>query len=233
RPFYRPEPDHHRSVSRASKARSAPQDRPHRIRRHPAGRSPGAGNHRHRTGSDSHRENRCRNAVPTPRRRSFTCATSCHPHATHSPRLGRDPSVIVVCGEALIDVIHNGDGTQRALPGGGPFSTARALARLGVPTSFLGHLSDDAFGRELAELLRSDGASLDLATFGPERTTLAMADVDSEGLAEYQFVVQDTSAPQLTLSMLPDSLSPEVNALHLGTLGMVLEPMASTLVEFI
>jgi fructokinase len=141
--------------------------------------------------------------------------------------------VIVVCGEALIDVIHNGDGTQRALPGGGPFNTARALARLGVPTSFLGHLSDDPFGRELAELLKSDGASLDLATFGPERTTMAMANVDSEGLAEYQFVVQDTSAPQLTLSMLPDRLSPEVNALHLGTLGMVLEPMASTLVELI
>jgi fructokinase len=141
--------------------------------------------------------------------------------------------LIVVCGEALIDVIHNGDGTERTLPGGGPFNTARALARLGVPTSFLGHLSDDPFGRELAELLKTDGASLDLATFGPERTTVAMADVDSEGLAEYQFVVQGTSAPQLTLSMLPDRLSPEVNALHLGTLGMVLEPMASTLVEFI
>ena len=139
----------------------------------------------------------------------------------------------MVCGEALIDVIHNGDGTERTLPGGGPFNTARALARLGVPTSFLGHLSDDPFGRELAELLKTDGASLDLATFGPERTTVAMADVDSEGLAEYQFVVQGTSAPQLTLSMLPDRLSPEVNALHLGTLGMVLEPMASTLVEFI
>jgi fructokinase len=141
--------------------------------------------------------------------------------------------LIVVCGEALIDVIHNGDGTERAVPGGGPFNTARALARLGVPTSFLGHLSDDPFGRELAELLKSDGANLDLATFGPERTTMALADVDSEGLAEYQFEVQGTSAPQLTLSMLPDRLSPEVNALHLGTLGMVLEPMASTLVEFI
>jgi fructokinase len=141
--------------------------------------------------------------------------------------------VIVVCGEALIDVIHNGDGTQRAVPGGGPFNAARALARLGVPTSFLGHLSDDQYGRELAELLRSDGASLDLATFGPERTTMARAHVDSEGLAEYQFVVQGTSAPQLTLSMLPERLSPDVNALHLGTLGMVLEPMASTLAEFI
>jgi fructokinase len=141
--------------------------------------------------------------------------------------------VIVVCGEALIDMIHNGDGTRRAAPGGGPFNTARALARLGVPTAFLGRLSNDAFGRELAELLVSDGASLELASVGAESTTIAVADVDSAGLAEYQFLVQGTSAPHLTLEMLPDKLGAEVNALHLGTLGMVLEPMASTLVEFV
>jgi len=132
--------------------------------------------------------------------------------------------VIVVCGEALIDMIHNGDGTQRAAPGGGPFNTARALARLGVPTAFLGRLSNDKFGRELAELLVSDGASLELASVGAESTTIAVADVDSAGLAEYQFLVQGTSAPHLTLDMLPDKLASEVNALHLGTLGMVLEP---------
>jgi fructokinase len=141
--------------------------------------------------------------------------------------------VIVVCGEALIDMIQNGDGTRRAAPGGGPFNTARALARLGVPTAFLGRLSNDAFGRELAELLVSDGASLELASVGTESTTIAVADVDTAGLAEYQFLVQGTSAPHLTLDMLPDKLGAEVNALHLGTLGMVLEPMASTLVEFV
>jgi len=40
--------------------------------------------------------------------------------------------VIVVCGEALIDRIRTSDGAQRATPGGGPFNTARALARLGA-----------------------------------------------------------------------------------------------------
>lgn len=132
-----------------------------------------------------------------------------------------------------MDVIHNGDGTQRAVPGGGPFNTARALARLGVPTAFLGHLSDDAFGRELASLLEADGASLELATVGHEKTTIAVADVDSAGLAEYQFFVQGTSAPELTPAMLPARLAPDIVALHLGTLGMVLEPMASTLVDLV
>jgi fructokinase len=139
--------------------------------------------------------------------------------------------VIVVCGEALIDMIPNGDGTRRAAPGGGPFNTARALARLGVPTSFLGHLSDDDLGRQLASLLVSDGASLKLASVGPESTTIAIADVDSDGFAEYQFQVEGTSAPNFTFDMVPDQFGLEVNALHLGTLGLVLEPMASTLTE--
>ena len=141
--------------------------------------------------------------------------------------------MIVVCGEALIDMIPNGDGTRRAAPGGGPFNTARALARLGVPTSFLGRLSQDAFGVQLARALVSDGASLALASVGPESTTTAIADVDSEGLAEYQFLVQGTSAPNLIPEMVPEQFDAEVNALHLGTLGLVLEPMASTLVGLI
>ena len=141
--------------------------------------------------------------------------------------------MIVVCGEALIDMIDNGDGTQRATPGGGPFNTARALARLGVPTAFLGRLSDDQFGRELAALLAADGVSLQLASSGPEKTTIALADVDTDGFAEYQFLVQGTSAPNLTTDLLPEHLAADVRALHLGTLGLVLEPMADTLIGLV
>ena len=141
--------------------------------------------------------------------------------------------MIVVGGEALIDRIQNDDGTQRAAPGGGPFNTARALARLGVPTAFLGRLSDDVFGRELASALISDGVRLDLTSIGPEPTTIAIADVDDEGFAEYEFLVQGTSAPNLTPEMVPEELGPDVGALHVGTLGLILEPMASTLAELV
>ena len=141
--------------------------------------------------------------------------------------------MIVVAGEALIDRIHSGDGTQRAAPGGGPFNTARALGRLGVPTAFLGRLSNDVFGRELAQLLVSEGVSLELASIGPEPTTIAIADVDDEGFAEYEFLVQGTSAPNLTPEMIPELLGPDAGALHVGTLGLILEPMASTLAELV
>lgn len=121
----------------------------------------------------------------------------------------------------------------RASPGGGPFNTARALARLGVPVAFLGRLSDDEHGRELALRLESDGVSLALATIGHERTTLAIVDVDDDGAAEYRFEVDGTSAPNLTSDMVPPRLASDVAALHFGTLGLVLEPMASTLVEIV
>jgi len=139
--------------------------------------------------------------------------------------------LIVVCGEALIDIVPAADGTRRPIPGGGPFNTARALARLGAPTAFLGRLSTDAFGVMLAEQLKADGADLSLVSYGPESTTLAVAELDGQGLAEYEFFVKGTSAPNLTLEMLPTTLPADVRALHIGTLGLVLEPMASTLTE--
>jgi fructokinase len=141
--------------------------------------------------------------------------------------------VIVVAGEALMDMVATRDGTQRPRPGGGPFNTARALARLGVPTAFLGRLSTDAFGRQLADALAADGADLSLTSFGPEPTTLAIADVDSRGYAAYRFVTEGTSAPHLTPAALPASLAADVNALHVGTLGLVLEPIAVTLFELV
>jgi fructokinase len=141
--------------------------------------------------------------------------------------------VIVVCGEALIDMIISGNGMKRPAPGGGPFNTARALARLEVPTGFLGHFSTDAFGRLLADQLAADGASLALASFGDEPTTIAVANIGSDGLAEYEFFSEGTSAPNLTSEMIPPELPPEVKALQLGTLGLVLEPMALSLAELV
>src|SRR5438105_12579144 len=130
-------------------------------------------------------------------------------------------------------MVTGGDGTRRPTPGGGPFNPARALARLEVPTAFLGRFSTDEFGRMLADQLAADGASLALASFGPEPTTSAVANIGKDGLAEYEFLIEGTSAPNLTLDMIPRELPADVKALHLGTLGLVLQPMASTLIELV
>ena len=138
-----------------------------------------------------------------------------------------------MCGEALIDLIRTPDGAEHAAAGGGPFNTARALGRLAVPAAFLGRLSDDEYGRELARLLVADGVTLELATIGSEPTTIARAEVDSDGAAHYRFEVEGTSAPNLSPAMLPRRLGADVEALHVGSLGLVLEPIASALIQLV
>jgi fructokinase len=60
--------------------------------------------------------------------------------------------VIVVGGEALVDLVDE-HGVLSPVPGGGPFNTAIALGRLGIPVAFLGTLSHDEYGGLLARLL--------------------------------------------------------------------------------
>jgi fructokinase len=141
--------------------------------------------------------------------------------------------MIVVCGEALIDLVPSAQGQQRGTPGGGPFTTARALARLGIPAQFLGHLSRDAYGEQLRDLLAADGADLAMTSFGPEPSTLAIAEVNDDGHAFYRFVSDGTSAPNLTSKMVPASFGPDVGALHVGTLGLVFEPIATTITALV
>jgi len=141
--------------------------------------------------------------------------------------------VIVVAGEALIDRIRDPGGHVRDLPGGGPFNTARALARLGTPVSFLGRFSTDAQGDVLRAALSGAGVDLALVSSGPEPTTIAQAELDAGGGARYQFAVDGTSAPALSNEMVPAAFGHDVVALQVGSLGLLLEPIATTLATLV
>lgn len=141
--------------------------------------------------------------------------------------------MIVVAGESLIDLLVRPDGTVLATPGGGPFNTARALARLGVPVAFLGRLSTDAFGRILRDRLVADGVDLGLAPTTDDPTLLAVVDIAADGSATYRFHVAGSAAVGLVPGDLPSGLPPDTTALHVGTLGLVFEPIASTIAEVV
>jgi fructokinase len=139
--------------------------------------------------------------------------------------------MIVVGGEALVDLIVDPAGGIDPRPGGGPFNTARTIGRLGGDARFLGRLSSDRFGATLRGLLRADGVGLACPEATDAPTTLALAELDGAGHASYHFYTQGTSAPALGPGDL-ELTRREIGAgaaLHVGTLGLVLEPMASTL----
>ena len=137
--------------------------------------------------------------------------------------------MIVVAGEALVDLIAQSDGRLVPVAGGGPYNAARAIARLGVPAAWAGGLSSDRFGRMLEAGLAADGVSLDLAQRTDRPTALALAELDEHGAATYRFYMEGTSAPELRAGPLAGGLPGGTRAVHAGTLGFVLEPMATTL----
>ncbi|MEU2556215.1 carbohydrate kinase [Streptomyces sp. NPDC014684] len=135
--------------------------------------------------------------------------------------------MIVVAGEALIDLVPRGPGALADLkpaPGGGPYNTAVALGRLGSPTAFCSRTSEDAFGEALLDGLRRAGVEVTDVQRGPEPTTLAVATLDTGGSAAYSFYVDGTADRLFTV---PASLPAGTRAVSFGTCSLVLEPGAS------
>ncbi|MEU9973089.1 carbohydrate kinase [Streptomyces sp. NPDC051014] len=141
--------------------------------------------------------------------------------------------MIVVAGEALIDLVPQGAGALAPLQpalGGGPYNTAVALGRLGSPTAFCSRASHDAFGEALLDGLRGAGVDVSLVERGTEPTTLAAATIDAQGSASYSFYVDGTADRLFTA---PVALPAATRALSFGTLSLVLEPGASAYEELL
>ncbi len=137
--------------------------------------------------------------------------------------------MIVVAGECLVDLIVDEHGNVVARAGGGPYNTVRGVARLGGTCTFLGRVSTDRFGQMLRATIVADGVS-ETAVIGCDApTTLAVAELDAAGGALYNFYFEGTAAPGLTGEDVARALPPTIDAFHVGTLALALEPIATTL----
>ncbi len=137
--------------------------------------------------------------------------------------------MIVVVGEALVDLVIDPEGAVTAALGGAPFNTARTCGRLGAEVCFVGAISNDRFGMMLADQLTADGVSIEHAVRVELPTTLAAAELDRSGAADYRFYIDSTSAPALS----SPPLDVECEVLFTGGLGLVLEPMAAAVEQMI
>lgn len=137
--------------------------------------------------------------------------------------------MITVGSDALIDVIVDAQGQVTSVVGGGALNTARSIARLGQPVSFLGGVSADSFGRRIRRLLEADHVHYALVDPVSAPTTLAIAELDESGSAHYRFMLVNTSVDAMTTDMALAHLPSDTSILHVGTLGLVLQPTADAL----
>ena len=131
-------------------------------------------------------------------------------------------------GENLVDLLVAGDGSVNAVIGGGPLNVARSIGRLGGDAHFVSGISSDAFGTLVRETLAHSHVTLALEAARDEPTTLAVVELDPDG-PRYHFHLNDTAAFALdaqSASRAVASMS-ELAAIYFGTLGLLVEPMAS------
>jgi fructokinase len=140
-----------------------------------------------------------------------------------------DPAV-VVAGDALIDLTPTttvrGHLAYEPHPGGSCLNIAVGLGRLGVPTAFLARLSSDAFGQMLRSHLVASDVQSAYFVDTDDLTTLAAVHL-RDGQATYSFHAVGAA----DRGLLPEHLRPLPTgaALHLGSIALALEPVASTL----
>jgi fructokinase len=140
-----------------------------------------------------------------------------------------DPAV-VVAGAALIDLTPTtsvrGHLAYEPHPGGSCLNIAVGLGRLGVPTAFLARLSSDAFGQMLRNHLVASDVQSGYFVDTDDLTTLAAVHL-RDGQATYSFHAVGAA----DRGLLPEHLRPlpSGSALHLGSIALMLEPVASTL----
>lgn len=129
------------------------------------------------------------------------------------------PRVLVV-GEALVDIVRR-DGDDAVHPGGSPLNVAVGLQRLDVPTTLHASFGADTYGIAIARHLQASGVAITSGTIGDHPTSVALATIGSDGAATYTFSIEWDPAP---LQVPAGS----VDALHVGSIGAVLDPGATT-----
>jgi fructokinase len=143
--------------------------------------------------------------------------------------------VIVVCGEALMDVFVTGETPTGlmldARVGGSPFNVAVGLARLAQPVAFLSAVSSGFLGDRLMAALHAEGVNTTAVARTAAPTTLSLVGLDAQGVPAYSFYGHGAADRQLNVTDLAalTSLAHQTQAIHVGSYATVVEPIASTL----
>lgn len=131
--------------------------------------------------------------------------------------------MILVVGEALVDVVERPDGTRHEHAGGSPTNVAVGLGRAGLDVTLATSLGDDGYG----ELIRWHLAEsrVNVLASKSDHTSSAMARVDESGAATYEFDV----------TWDPGAIAPKETpaAVHVGSIAAVLEPGATEVEDLV
>lgn len=109
-----------------------------------------------------------------------------------------------VMGDAVVDLIPEGELHYLKCPGGAPANVAVGVARLGGESAFIGRVGADPFGRFMADTLVAEGVDIRHLTQDPaHRTSTVLVELDEAGERSFTFMVRPSADQFLEPADLP------------------------------
>ncbi|WP_318592193.1 aminoimidazole riboside kinase [Enterobacter asburiae] len=137
---------------------------------------------------------------------------------------------IWVLGDAVVDLLPDGEGRLLQCPGGAPANVAVGIARLGGQSAFIGRVGDDPFGRFMAKTLADEKVEVKSMRLDPaHRTSTVVVDLDDQGERSFTFMVRPSADLFLESADLPTFSAGEW--LHVCSIALSAEPSRSATFE--
>lgn len=134
---------------------------------------------------------------------------------------------IWVLGDAVVDLLPDGEGRLLQCPGGAPANVAVGIARLGGHSAFIGRVGDDPFGRFLRQTLIREKVDVEWMHLDPlHRTSTVVVDLDESGERSFTFMVRPSADLFLTQEDLPSFH--EGDWLHVCSIALSAQPSRTT-----
>lgn len=140
-------------------------------------------------------------------------------------------SKIWVLGDAVVDLIPDGEQHYLRCAGGAPANVAVGVSRLGGNTGFIGRVGNDPLGKFMQQTLQNEGVSTEQMILDPQqRTSTVIVGLD-EGERSFTFMVNPSADQFLEVSDLPHFHTGDW--LHCCSIALINDPSRSTTIEAI
>lgn len=140
-------------------------------------------------------------------------------------------SKIWVLGDAVVDLIPDGDNHYLRCAGGAPANVAVGVSRLGVEAGFIGRVGNDPLGKFMQQTLQAEKVSTEQMILDPQqRTSTVIVGLD-QGERSFTFMVNPSADQFLEINDLPNFQQGEW--LHCCSIALINDPSRSTTIEAI
>lgn len=135
-----------------------------------------------------------------------------------------------VTGDAVVDLIPDGETRYLKCPGGAPANVAVAISRLGGDTAFFGRAGQDPLGRFMKQTLTDEKVNTyDMFLDEAQRTSTVIVDLDDDGERSFTFMVKPSADQFFSIEDIPTFTYGQW--MHSCSIALANEPSRSATLE--